>query len=396
MGVLSSLFRGTSRQPSSSAEVGRTVTQDRRSNLRSTWKGLATWFGVAAISTIGFGITQKTWSGFFQYASAGLLLAAASASVGGLLGFLFGIPRSLQGDAKPSAPPAPAPGPKPNPAQGAAAGAGTPDPSPSPAAPEAQRAVAGLAVNTNLEQISDWLTKILVGVGLTNIRELGQRLHAIAVVAAPPLGGSVEIALFTMISFSIWGFFAAYLLTRLFLAGAFILADNFQEERETLLRHERAAFTLAAQGRHSSAMHQYAAALDLARTPEDRQRLSEGFVHNSLYAPPPDGFTQAINAAEMYLRQPGNLPSGKIWAYLAAALGQKYLAARQAGATEPDLASIENDALKAVRQALALDPSTKPMLHALWDPADPGRASPDDNDLEVFFGKPSFTELLGN
>src|SRR3954452_24074825 len=35
-------------------------------------------------------------------------------------------------------------------------------------------------VNTNLTEISDWLTKIIVGLGLVNLGKLGPYLHTIA------------------------------------------------------------------------------------------------------------------------------------------------------------------------------------------------------------------------
>ncbi len=88
--------------------------------------------------------------GFLAIVSVGVLLAGASALVGGALGFLFGIPRTLQQEGgSPSA--------EANP-EGAEAGGPT------------HR--IDYRVNTNLEQISDWLTKILVGVSLTQISEI--------------------------------------------------------------------------------------------------------------------------------------------------------------------------------------------------------------------------------
>jgi len=38
----------------------------------------------------------------------------------------------------------------------------------------------GYSGNTNLEQISDWLTKILVGVGLTQLREIPGQVQRLA------------------------------------------------------------------------------------------------------------------------------------------------------------------------------------------------------------------------
>ena len=64
--------------------------------------------------------------------AVGFMLAGGAFTIGALLGFLFGVPRALTGATQ----------------------------------------EAGLRSNTNLEQISDWLTKILVGVGLVEIGRL--------------------------------------------------------------------------------------------------------------------------------------------------------------------------------------------------------------------------------
>src|SRR4051812_22645802 len=86
---------------------------------------------------------------FLQRAAGFSGVALAAATAGAVAGFIFGIPRSLQGDA--------------------------------PAADGVMRgAVATPRDNTNLEQISDWLTKILVGVGLTQIGHLGAALAGVS------------------------------------------------------------------------------------------------------------------------------------------------------------------------------------------------------------------------
>jgi hypothetical protein len=87
-----------------------------------------------------------------------------------------------------------------------------------------------LSVNTNLEQVSDWLTKILVGVGLTQLHNLSSGLMRAAVFIAQGFGGresqggtqfQVGIALALLIYFPVLGFLSGYLCTRLFLQPAF-------------------------------------------------------------------------------------------------------------------------------------------------------------------------------
>jgi len=145
--------------------------------------------------------------GFLAIVSVGVLLAGASAFVGGALGFLFGIPRTLQQEGgSPSA--------EANP-EGAEAGGPT-------------RRI-DYRVNTNLEQISDWLTKILVGVSLTQISEIRDGLVSLTAFAAQGLGpqSQGQVFAFALLSYSaVLGFLFGYLWTRLFLAGALRVADQ--------------------------------------------------------------------------------------------------------------------------------------------------------------------------
>jgi hypothetical protein len=144
--------------------------------------------------------------GFLGVLSVGVLLAGASAFVGGTLGFLFGIPRTLQQE-----------------------GGGAPDGNlgTSDAAPPGRR--VDYRANTNLEQISDWLTKILVGVGLTQIPAIREGLTSLAAFAAQGLGSPAYSQVFALVLISyssILGFLFGYLWTRLFLAGALRAADQ--------------------------------------------------------------------------------------------------------------------------------------------------------------------------
>jgi len=119
---------------------------------------IADWFSGCFFIVGSIGITiAGVAAGFGEGVAAGLriyvlsiLFAAASAICGWLLGLLFGIPRSL-------------------------ASADMPAQSSSSAdTPAAGGHIIGYfrrtsRVNTNLEDISDWLTKTIVGVGLTQL-----------------------------------------------------------------------------------------------------------------------------------------------------------------------------------------------------------------------------------
>jgi len=108
-------------------------------------------------------------------------------------------------------------------------GGTAPEPNPAgvPAGTADQR--VGYRANTNLEQISDWLTKILVGVGLTQIKELQSGLISLSAFAAQGLGAQAHSQVFAFVLLSYYavvGFLFGYLWTRLFLAGALRVADQ--------------------------------------------------------------------------------------------------------------------------------------------------------------------------
>ncbi len=147
--------------------------------------------GLICFSLFSFGgwNTPKPWSVF----GIAILIAAASFGVGGVLGFLFGIPRSIQ--------------------QESLTGSSKEDYKP----------------NTNLEQISDWLTKILVGVLLTQVPGILTYIKSYSKFASRGLGERADSQIFALsilIYFLICGFFAVYIWARLRLLHMLGEADN--------------------------------------------------------------------------------------------------------------------------------------------------------------------------
>ena len=90
----------------------------------------------------------------------------------------------------------------------------------------------GFVGNTSLEQISDWLTKILVGVGLTQIGQVPTIYGQIATFFGPAIGGDIggTVAVCLTIFFPIVGFMIGYLWTRLYLGEELVLADTGRGE----------------------------------------------------------------------------------------------------------------------------------------------------------------------
>ena len=161
---------------------------------------------IGLIGVIVYAVQASSIAQFALIVGVGVMVAGASLLIGGLLGFLFGIPRTLQQE-RPVEPLSTS-------EQGEH--------------PEREPQRVAYRVNTNLEQISDWLTKILVGVGLTQLTAIPGGLRLVGDYIAGGMGNPDSgriFALGALIYFTICGFLYGYLWTRLFLAGALRRAD---------------------------------------------------------------------------------------------------------------------------------------------------------------------------
>ncbi len=87
-------------------------------------------------------------------------------------------------------------------------------------------------VNTNLEEISDWLTKIIVGLGLVELRRIPDHLNSMSAMLARCLGETWSLALASalIVWFSVVGFFIGYLPTRIYLSFVFSIADRMSRD----------------------------------------------------------------------------------------------------------------------------------------------------------------------
>jgi len=165
----------------------------------------------------------------YGHAGAALLWALAFLTVGSIGGFLFAIPRVPRSSLQRKA-------------------ASMTEGGPASKLRRLDERGFGLGINTNLEEISDWLTKILVGVGLIELRSLPENIRRIGNYVGQGLGPDQQtVAAAIVIYFFGLGFLCGYLLTRMFLGPAFRLADQattvgFEEKLE-----ETRALAIAAQ-----------------------------------------------------------------------------------------------------------------------------------------------------
>jgi hypothetical protein len=109
-------------------------------------------------------------------------MAAGAAIVsGGLLGFIFGVPHTRETET----------------------GSTAEEEQDSDSNQKSSAASTGPSTtnyrpNTSLEQISDWLTKILVGVGLIEIKVIPEKLKGLAAYIAKGLGDSDQARAFAL------------------------------------------------------------------------------------------------------------------------------------------------------------------------------------------------------
>ena len=153
-------------------------------------------------SVLGIGFLLTGLTGLQVSVTASLISmtwGAAATVVGAIIGFLFGIPKVVQSQEG-----------------GVTPGQGN----------------YQQVVNTNLTEISDWLTKIIVGLGLIELNTLPDRVIAVASILAKSLNEQgdgtdfLPFAIAVLVGLLGFGFFFSYLSTRLYLASAFSRADK--------------------------------------------------------------------------------------------------------------------------------------------------------------------------
>jgi|GEM_PF-1971598 len=162
--------------------------------------------GVFAMLIISIFVPEKkSGGGFGPVFGLSITLSLAAAFCGGFLGFLFGIPRSLQ---------------KKSSENGSATTNGT------------NLNERSYGNNTNLEEISDWLTKIIVGVSLTQLPSIERRFHVLTLKVSqgfiPHLKESLAYpyAGALLVFFALCGFFAVYLWSRIYLFEILNIMDK--------------------------------------------------------------------------------------------------------------------------------------------------------------------------
>ncbi len=414
--------------------------------------GFAVW-GVV----IGLSAALVAVSPWHYGRAAGVVLLAGLAAwmCGSLLGFLFGIPRVLASEkasaAASSPPPAPASQP-PTPAPAPGSSAAQPAPAPG-AVPPAQSAPTPaqplLKTNSNLEEVSDWLTKIIVGAGLIEIHKVADVFAGFQTFLEPYVSKDDKVtpivASIYVVFMLLAGFMWMYLETRIVLSRIFaglegMLRNTLEKAQDDLASAQKrkeeaqqdastfdtalkdllqasvptgalakAATSLkeaAKTERADPTLKAYAAqALAAAGQPEEARKVlqSEGALPPSLgammlalYSDPPKGFEEALRIGSQLSASPQVTDDPEYWFYLAAAFGQKHHYLK--GLTPPpatnenDLLSARTNALDAARRCVSM--AGRYRVRIMWLMHPDRSPTPQDDDLQDFAGDKDFEALI--
>jgi hypothetical protein len=211
---------------------GRAPTQPPVSNSRSTQSTESLWFrlkgrgsrttvwlvlltgGSAIFGLVLLAIYARQKKAVEVFA-AGTLMALGVTAIASLVGFLFGLPRYSESDRPPGS-------------RIADADAGDPV------------LYAGLyAPSNNLEQVSDWLTKLLIGAGLVQLGHVGRWLGGFIDELAGAFGSGDSQAVLTakVLAASLLAYYSAFG----FLFGYIITNTWYRNRLESLVGHIRDA-----------------------------------------------------------------------------------------------------------------------------------------------------------
>jgi tetratricopeptide (TPR) repeat protein len=291
--------------------------------------------------------------------SAALLWSLGCGVTGFVVGFLFGFPK-LVTDERPATERIAQPEPSTPTAKAAAA---------QPASGFAHR----LAINTNLEQVSDWLTKIIVGVGLVELKNAPAFVTRAGRYFGAGFGGGPDVAAFNerlaaaiLVFFGGIGLLAGYLLTRMFFSAAFRRADvgtvgdeEAKAVADTPLESEGRKIELSAAAKAISARLARASREEVEGSAEGLAAWARVQFDNGQYE---DAITAYANAVKLSPSDPrlryvyaialkyGQRPTAEYW--------QQLEEARQLARSNPDADLRRQVVVAYTFNALYLDPPT--------------------------------------
>jgi hypothetical protein len=345
------------------------------SRLRSRQKigmFLALGTPVALVVLLAIYVSQKTGLPAAFGICAIILLTAAS--VGAAFGFLFALPRIVsRSDATLTA--------------GTNNGVSAPDQNATQVFSKRY-----LGSNTNLEKVSDWLTTMIVGVGLTQLSSINRALYSFrlfirdtARVFQDAHGGNAgtlpSVGPMILVFGAVVGFLFAYLYTRIIISS---LLDEVERDLETIPQDIVDSAQKLANSVPGVNENVTLGPIATGETPSVYELIE--LMGSLLYQP---GRYQDVLELASKLSVTSATNRAEYWLYQAAAFGQKHHAAKERGGPSTELESSRDNAMDCARRAVKLDAS---MRTRLWFISDPDG---EDDDLADFRDDPEFLKITG-
>src|SRR5450631_438327 len=333
-----------------------------------TFKTLGLTFAGLIVATL-LALWASQWHGLLAALGIGVLITLTGGTVGAVLGFLFALPRVLSKDSKDDEQLA------------------------TKSSDSAKQRFLGS--NTNLERVSDWLTTMIVGVGLTQLGNVDSSLYRFrsflsetARVFPDSKGGNAGtlpgIGPLLLILGLAGGFVGLYLFTRLKLSALF---QRVEEDLNGIPTYQAAEVKhLAAKASAQPGAAESPAIQAVLSSTQPSVDESLNLMYTFIYRN--EGYQQVIDIGGQ-LSITAATKRAEYWFYLAAAFGQKYSALRAADQSPIELQSSKDNAFDCARRAVALDPAYKSLL---WNISDPDGV---DDDLAAFRDDATFRSIVG-
>ena len=331
---------------------------DRETRQRDQYAALLALVGVVGAALTLVFLILSQFAGVPGAIGLGGVILCSSAAAGAALGFLFSVPRVLSvGDAG-KAPPEVA--------------KGTP-------------AIRLLGSNTNLERISEWLTTMIVGVGLSQITSISAHMGSFAQFLETHSTKALAAAgPFILIVGVVGGFVFLYLYTRLYLSPLFLYVEKLiskigdeevpdQEERIRAIAKELA-------GKDGGSVMHYIANVETISLDQTMHVLTALLYEDG-------GYRTVIDIGED-LDDTVAAQMARFWYIMAAAQGQRHHHLLEVAASDAERAQAYKAVLDASRKAVSLDASYKRRL------ADLSKPDVKDNDLQDFAADAQFKRLV--
>lgn len=193
------IIKGTEQEQTAALSNIKTEAKKLDEDSKSKIDSLVTEGVENVIKSPDLGSGSRSWQKYLVALGTGLLIGGAAFCLGAFSGFLFGIPRIMNS---------------------------------SSAQAVLKSSTNVILHNDNLVQISDWLTKIIVGVGLTQINKAPEKLWQMGEKISycfDPNGYqsnsnkdiATVISICVVLYFLILGFIASYLWTRVYFSHLF-------------------------------------------------------------------------------------------------------------------------------------------------------------------------------